>query len=196
LVAAGLHNTIRIWDVDKKNPIDDLQQSGEIVSLVFSGDGKWLATGSSEGTIILWEVNGTTISQKSTLQMSGIPRAIAFSSDDRWLASGSSLGFAYLLDVAIMQEITRIPHDNPVTSVAFSMDGTQLLTVSRKVVRIWNVSALPKVAKDKLISSVCSHLVKNLSREDWEANIGNEEYQLFAPICLYPKTLDSLLNLK
>ncbi|MCI0607481.1 MAG: TIR domain-containing protein [Anaerolineae bacterium] len=180
LAAAGLHNKIRIWDTDTREQITDLQQTGEIVSIAFSQDGKWLATGSTEGTVILWAIDGNTISQKNMLQLNGFPRALAFSPDNQWLAGGGSIGFAYLWDIATMQEMTRIPHGNPVTSVSFSTNGTQLLTVSRKVIRIWDVSTLFKVTKDQLISSACSHLVKNLSREDWAINFGQEEYR---PLC-------------
>jgi WD40 repeat protein len=49
---------------------------------------------------------------------------------------------AFLWDMATAQEMARIPHDNPVTSVSFSPDGAQLLTVSRKVARIWDISAI------------------------------------------------------
>lgn len=181
LAATGLHNKTRIWDTNRKKPITDLAQAGEIVSAVFSEDGQWLATGSTEGTVALWSVDGNSVSQKSILQLNGFPRALAFSPDNQWLAGGGSIGFAYLWDVSTMQEMTRIPHGNPVTSVSFSTDGTQLFTVSRKVVRIWDVSTLPKVTREQLISSACSHLVKNLSMEDWSTNFGEEEYRLLCP---------------
>lgn len=181
LAAAGLDNKTRIWDTNTKQPITDLAQTGEIVSLVFSQDGKWLATGSTEGTVALWSINGNSITQTNMLQLNGFPRALAFSPDNRWLAGGGSIGFAYLWDVSTMQEMTRIPHGNPVTSVSFSIDGSQLFTVSRKVVRIWDVSTLPKVTRDQLIFSACSHLVKNLSMEVWATNFGDEEYRLLCP---------------
>jgi len=182
LSAAGLHDKIRIWDMDTQQPITDLQQTGDIVSMAFSNDGKWLATGSSEGTIILWMIDDNTIAQHGTmLQLNGFPRALAFSPDNQWLAGGGSIGFAYLWNTATMQESARIPHGNPVTSVSFSNDGTQLFTVSRKVIRIWEVSAVPKAAKEDLISFACSHLVTNLSRGEWASIVGNEEYRLLCP---------------
>ncbi|HKJ39109.1 MAG TPA: hypothetical protein VJ972_10055, partial [Anaerolineales bacterium] len=71
-----------------------------------------------------------------------------------------------------------IPHGaNSVTSVSFSLDSSQLLTVSRKVVRIWDISAIPKITKDELIATACSHLTENLSQDDWSVYFVDEDYQ-------------------
>ena len=120
-------------------------------------------------------------SDKDLMQLNGEPRALAFSPDGHWLAGGGSSGFAYLWDVDAAQEMVRIPHGaNAVTSITFSLDGTQLLTVSRKVVRIWDISAIPQTPKDNLISTACSHLVENLGQADWLTYFKDESYQ---PIC-------------
>ncbi len=66
-----------------------------------------------------------------------------------------------------MQELARIPHGNAVTSVSFSPDGAQLYTVSRKVVRAWDLSAIPLLPKDRLIEIACSYLT---SMSDQELN--------------------------
>jgi WD40 repeat protein len=183
LTAAGLHNRTRVWNIHTRQPVADLtKQMGDIISLAFSKDGKWLATGSAEGTVVLWSVEGTSFTQTGDpLRLNGRPEALAFSPDGKWLVGGSSSGFANLWDVSTVQELARIPHGGTVTGVSFSLDGSQLFTVSRKVVRIWNVSAIPLVPKDQLIASACSHLVSNLSREDWETLFDKEEYRLICP---------------
>ena len=178
---AGLNGKSKVWNIDSQEEITDLQQAGDIEAMAFSQDGTYLATGSSEATVILWKVDGTNFTQVGNmLRLDGAPQSLAFSLDNKRLAGGGSSGFAYLWDTATIQETTRIPHGNPVTSVSFSTDGTQLITVSRKVVRIWDVSTLPKITEDELISSACNHLVINLSIEDWTANFGEEAYR---PLC-------------
>ena len=78
--------------------------------------------------------------------------------------------------------MARIRHgNNPVTSVSFSPDGTRLFTVSRKVVRIWDIAGIPLVPKERLISIACSHLLTNFSREDWQIYFNNEEYRSTCP---------------
>jgi WD40 repeat protein len=182
LVAAGVHHRTRIWDMVTRQPVAELVQTGDIISLAFSPDGKWLATGSSESTVVLWQVQGTAFTRVGDpLRLNGKPQTLAFSPDAKWLVGGSTSGFANLWEVATVQEMARLPHNDPVTGVSFSPNGSQLFTVSRKVVRIWNVSAIPLVPCDQLISSACAHLVNNLSREDWANIFGNEEFHLICP---------------
>ena len=180
LAAAGLKGKTKIWNIDTQEKLIDLRQIGDISTLAFSQDGTWLATGSSEGTVIVWKVDDTKLTQTGLVQLNGFPRFLAFSPDNQWLAGGGSTIYAYVWDTDTMQEVARIPHGNPVTSVSFSPDGTQLFTVSRKVVRIWDISAIPLRPKDELIRFVCSHLVTNLRIDDWENYFGEEQYR---PIC-------------
>ncbi|MFT3893801.1 MAG: TIR domain-containing protein [Anaerolineales bacterium] len=182
LAVAGLHDKIFIWDIVTQKQISELSQKGDIDSLAFSNDGKWFASGSSEGSIRLWKVDGDAFSPVGEqIPLNGEPLFLTFSPDNHWLAGGSSLGYAHLWDIATGQEMNRIYHSDQVTSVAFSPDSPLLLTVSRKVVRIWNITALPMISTDKLIPYACSHLISNLSKDEWTAILGDEEYSLTCP---------------
>lgn len=183
LVAAGLHDKVKIWDISTGQPVMDIPQIGDIVTASFSDDGSRLATGSREGTVIIWKVEDSNATPSGgILQMNGYARLLSFSPDNKWLAGGGSTGFAYLWDIATTQEFARISlGKNPVTSVSFSRDSSQFLTVSRKVVRIWDVSSIPLVPDDKLIDYACSHLVTNLSRDDWSIFFEGKEYNLTCP---------------
>lgn len=182
LAAAGLHNRTRVWNLATRQPVADLSQMGDIVSVAFSSDGKLIATGSTENTVILWKIEGSTFDQAgNALHLNGKPQALVFSPDDKWLVGGSASGFANLWDVATVQELARIPHGDPVTGVSFSLDGSQLFTVSRKVVRIWDVSTIPLIPREQLVSSACSHLVKNLDQDEWANLFGSETYRLICP---------------
>ncbi len=173
LAAAGLDSRTVIWDVDTRQSVTGLEQAGDIVSLAFSADGSLLATGSSEGIVLLWSVDGNTLTPlDGTLYMAGSPRYLSFSPDQEWLAGGDATNFAYLWDTRSLQEMARIPHGNAVTSVSFSPDGTQLYTVSRKVVRAWDLSAIPLLPSDRLIEIACSYLT---SGSDEELNICSNE---------------------
>lgn len=182
LAAAGLHDETKIWDLATRQPVTELPQTGDIISIIFSQDGRWLATGSADGTVLLWKIEGTSFTQTGDpLRLNGKPQILTFSPDNRWLVGGSSSGFANLWDVKTVQEVARIPHSDPVTGVSFSLDGSQLFTVSRKVVRIWDVSAIPLIPRDQLITRACSHLTNNLSRDVWANFFGDEEYRLLCP---------------
>ena len=183
LLFAGLKDKIKIWNIDTEEELGESEQLGDINVIAINASGTMMATGSTEHTIALWTIDnsGKVDQYKDPMQLNGEPRAAAFSPDGHWLAGGGSSGFAYLWDVDSAQEMSRIPHGaNAVTSVSFSLDGTQLLTVSRKVIRIWDISAIPQTPKDKLISTACSHLIENLSQVDWLSYFADETYQ---PIC-------------
>ncbi|HXF84169.1 MAG TPA: TIR domain-containing protein [Anaerolineales bacterium] len=188
LAAVGLHDKINIWDVETRAFVVALNHAGDIVTLAFSSDGKWLATGSTDGTVILWKIEGKNITPHgNTLRLSGYPRILTFSPDQRWLAGGGSTSHAYLWDIATTQEMARIPHGNPVTGIAFSPNGAQLLTASRKVVRIWDLSLIPLVPTDKLITFACSHLITNFSLDTWATFFGDEPYRPLCPDLPVPR---------
>ena len=87
---------------------------------------------------------------------------------------------ALIFDVASGDEISRIPHTGPVTSLAFSADGKQLFTVSIKNIQIWDVAKLVLIPSNKLIDTACSRLVANFNLAEWQTLFPTETYR---PIC-------------
>jgi eukaryotic-like serine/threonine-protein kinase len=116
-----------------------LPKSGGLIR--FSPDGKFLATGSWEGEIKLWEpITGTLV---STLQ--GAPRTVSlrFSPDGRWLvvctvANGVLL---YNLTTGTSRPVAR-GHTAPVWDAEISPDGRLLATCSGdQSVRVWELES-------------------------------------------------------
>ena len=180
-LAASMENIIIIFDVESQEEITHLLHSGELHNIAYSGDGKWLATASSEGEIRLWDVENDYALSPNILRMNGQPYALEFSPDSSLLVAGSTNRFAYIWDVALGQEISRLPHSDVVSSVEFSPDGLELATVSRKTVQLWDIPALPLTRTDILVETACSHLVSNLSQSEWEFFYAGEEYRTLCP---------------
>ena len=108
-------------------------------------------------------------------------RSSNFSYNDKWLASAGGNGFAYIWDLATGQEIARMSHSNSVTSVSFSADNSQLITVSRKVVQVWDVAALNQIKTNEIDKIACARLTENMTESTWEFFFHDESYQLTCP---------------
>jgi len=104
--------------------------SGSVNSVAFSPDGMLLASGSSDSTIKLWNVESGQLVRTITGH-AGIVRSVAFSPDGILLASGSTDKTTKLWEVESGRLIRTIAgHTGSVASIAFSPDGILLASGS------------------------------------------------------------------
>ncbi|HLO14565.1 MAG TPA: AAA family ATPase [Anaerolineales bacterium] len=111
-----------------------------VKSVALSPDGKILASGSRDDTIILWDMEtGQPIGQP-LVGHTGSVDSVAFSPDGRMLASGSEDTSIILWDVETRQPIGKplISYMKYVFSVAFSPDGKMLAAASQDIF-LWDV---------------------------------------------------------
>ena len=100
-----------------------------VVTVAFSPDARYVATGSYDGTVRVSTIEGRTMWQAN---QSGNVYRVAFSPDGRWLATASGDGAARLLDTRQQgHEVARLQHEKPVLDVAFSPDGRYVATASQ-----------------------------------------------------------------
>jgi uncharacterized protein with WD repeat len=132
-------NITRSVDFDKSIKI--LQgHSGTVYALSFSPDGRILASGSSEGEIILWNVeNGKSI--KTFKEQPEAVTSLDFSPDGEILASGSINGNISLWDIVSGKKIKTLRDysGSSVFSVAFSPDGKILASGNTHKIVLWDV---------------------------------------------------------
>lgn len=119
--------------------------SGWVWSVSFSPDGKYLASGSTDHKIILWDVAKRT-SIGTLMGHSDLVVAVVFSPDGKIIASGSRDKKIVLWDVSSCQPIRTLGgwfsgHSELVNSVVFSPDGQTLVSGGwdSKVI-LWDVA--------------------------------------------------------
>ena len=113
-----------------------------VLSVVFSPDGKLLASASRDSTVKIWNV--ATREVVATLPHCRRVEAVTFSPDGRFVATGSK--FLKLWDVADWREVDSLEHPRNVHSVAFSNDGSILAAgTDGNKVHLWDVAARSKI---------------------------------------------------
>ena len=119
-------------------------------SVVFSPDGKTLASASSDGTVRLWEVATHRQIGNPLTGYGGGVTSVAFSADGTTLATGSEDYTVRLWDVATHRQIGDpiAGHVGPVYSVAFSPDGTTVASGSlSETAQLWDVATHRRIGK-------------------------------------------------
>ncbi|TRU90123.1 MAG: protein kinase [Microcystis novacekii Mn_MB_F_20050700_S1D] len=115
--------------------------SDSVRSVVYSPDGRYLASGSVDKTIKIWEV--ATGKQLRTLTgHSDSVRSVVYSPDGRYLASGSWDDTIKIWEVATGKQLrTLTGHSDSVRSVVYSPDGRYLDSGSYydNTIKIWRV---------------------------------------------------------
>jgi dipeptidyl aminopeptidase/acylaminoacyl peptidase len=95
LVAAGSTGELTLWDVERGTLLKTIPgHRAAITALTTSLNGRWLASGSDDSTIKLWEWGdrATTLNYGEQLPCGWAVKALTFSPDQHMLISGGSDG--------------------------------------------------------------------------------------------------------
>ena len=130
LLAVGLRNEIRIWDVATRTLVTSLPGGAD--SLLFLNDGKTLVS-SDRGTT--WVVDTSSWFEIAELRGSSGP--LVLSPDGSQLATSSSEGIR-IWDTADWFEVQRFPDALP-GPIKFSPDGKILAGLSKMGIALWSL---------------------------------------------------------
>src|SRR5262249_39187449 len=121
--------TARVWEADPQASLPVLRgHKKSVYPVAYSPDGQWIASGSWDGTVRLWDARtGDACAELRHPDVERV-RALAFSPDGSWLVSGGDEDDRLRLwDVATGTLRKEIPGPGPwILSVAVSPDGAQI----------------------------------------------------------------------
>ena len=137
---AGSHATVQ-----DKLPVEVVPQighTGTVKSVAFSRDGRFVLSGSDDGTLKLWDAS-TGVLLRSFIGHSNHVNSVAISSDFRFALSGSQDHTLKLWEVASGKEVRSFAgHSDGINSVAFSPDGHLALSGGQdRALKLWETAS-------------------------------------------------------
>jgi WD40 repeat protein len=187
-MAFGSQTVACVWEIATDRGIACNRNNNSVTSVTFSPDSKYVMSGSGDGTALVWiAAKGREIAH-FTHDKAVI--TAAFSPDGKYVVSGSLDNTARIWVVTTGNEIARMTHDGKVTSVVFSPDGKFVASGSDDgSTRVWIWRP------EDLITGVCSHISRNLTRAEWNQYLGDESYQVICTnIYAEPAPLEEFIN--
>ena len=135
--------------------ISRMTHDGLILDVAFSPDGKFVVSGSDDGTARVWiAASGVEVAR---MTLDGGVNSVAFSPDGKFVVSGSDDGIARVWIAATGVEVARMTHVGAVYVVAFSPDGKYVVSGSDDgTARVWIATTGLGVARMTLDGGVNS----------------------------------------
>ncbi len=147
LVSGSWDKTVRVWDIDKDQPVQTLREHKDNVEAVaLSTDGKWLlsgggkSTGRGDTTIRLWDLEKREVVKGFDGHTKRVWK-LAFAKDGQRFISAGADNTIRLWDVAEGKEVHRfVGHTNEIRQAIFTPDGKHIVSASHdKTLRLWKL---------------------------------------------------------
>ncbi len=189
LAVAGGTRT-RFWSGEdlERNSTRLASDEGRLMVVAFSPDGRWLATGSRDGAVELWNVGDPEEPDRVYRGHAGEVTSLTFTADGTRLVSTSADGTLRRWRVADPDWPPDVyaGHFDAVTGATLLDDGDRLASAGKDgTLRVWRaerpaIGADEEAGAEALTAALCAASWRNLSAAEWSEYIGDEDY---APTC-------------
>ncbi|CAE6351761.1 unnamed protein product [Rhizoctonia solani] len=146
ILSAFATGEIAIWDAKSgnldRNPLKG--HLGSVACIAFLPNSASIVSGSSDGTIRLWDLTGDDSGYFNKQLFGHYSRvnSIGFSSDGATLVSGGSDSSVWLWDVKTGSPIDGLYADDPVGYVSFLPGDEKLVVACEKIIKIREIKAI------------------------------------------------------
>ncbi len=125
-----------VYGIQERNSLKGHQ--GWVWNVNFSPDGKMIVSGGADGTVKLWNLDGT---ERATLKgHQDTVSSVNFSPDGKTIVSGGADGTVKLWNLDGTERATLKGHQDTVSSVNFSPDGKTIVSGGEDgTVKLWNL---------------------------------------------------------
>ena len=140
-------------------------------SLEFSKDGDYLACGTSDGNIFLFEESNHYLNPKKIKAHQSPIYAITFKDDGRLLATGAGNGEIKLWQVNnfLLEPLLLKGNDSWVWDIAFIQQGDVLAVAGGdRTIRTWSFN------QDQLMKQNCEATNRDFTLAEWQVYIGDD----------------------
>lgn len=121
---SGPEATLRVWD-PKTGEVRTWASNSDISAVALRADGRWVASGSSNGTLRLWEAE--TGKEVQTLPSPWQPLSVALTGDGCRAVCGAKTGWLRVWNLASVAVEVVFTADGPVYACAASSDGRTIV---------------------------------------------------------------------
>ncbi len=195
VAGVGKTDVVDVWNIQNQRrefELKDAQSDKFATAVAFNPQGRFVCVGYQDGTLIIWDLNRlqneSNYAPEKFLNHNSKISDVAFSPDGSMLVVGSLDKTATLWNIRDdeyrgYENFKEFPYTNPkytpiklsnhqdwVTSVDFSNDGSRVLTATANgKLRIWEVDMT--IYADQ----ICDIIRMNLSDKSWKKYVGTDD---------------------
>ncbi|SNS68695.1 WD domain-containing protein, G-beta repeat-containing protein [Ekhidna lutea] len=197
LVGGGVDGNVYLWDltdigsepttlINKDQSGNTRNRSRAIESVKFSNSGRYLAYGSEDGRLVIWDMEEDNQVQPTLTGFRAPITDIEFSPDDRLILGTSTNSQVRVWDMNNLFDLPIVLEDYPGTRAQgwvydadFSPDGAHFVTAAGD----GNIRRYPTKADD-MAEEICSHItLGNMSANEWRQYVGDPEDIKYVETC-------------